>query len=66
MRIKKELVLSYCMAIGILNLILTITIVPLVSWIFSIPLTWERFGESYLIGYLILGILNIKIITSNN
>jgi hypothetical protein len=59
----KNLIIPYSIAIGILNLVLTTILTLVVSyWIFHFPLTWKMFGENYLVGYVVLWILNIETI----
>ena len=59
----KDLIIPYSVAIGILNLILTTILTVVVSyWIFHFPLTWKMFGENYLVGYVVLWMLNINTI----
>ena len=58
---RKELI-SYSIAIGIVNFILTGLIVTIASMASLYPLTWKVFAQSYAIGYIILWILNMKLI----
>ena len=62
MKIDKKLLFPYNMAILFVNALLTTLIVTGSSLIFDTPLTWGGFGESFLIGYIILWVLNLKII----
>lgn len=63
MKVDTDLIIPYSIAIGILNLVFTAILTVVVSyWIFHFPLTWKMLGENYLIGYVVLWILNIKTI----
>ena len=58
MKSRKELI-SYSMAIGIINFILTGLILTIASMASLYTLTLKTFIQSYAIGYVILWILNI-------
>jgi hypothetical protein len=62
MRIKKELIFPYIMATGIFNIIVTAILSASLCICFSNTLTLKMFLENYMIGYVILFILNINII----
>ena len=62
MKINKKLLFPYSMAILFVNALLTTLVITGSSLIFDTPLTWKGFGDSFLIGYAILWVLNLKII----
>lgn len=64
MRVDKELIVPYSLAIGIFNIIFTSVIVTILSWIFEFSLTSKIYAEHYVVGYLILWLLNLSIIKS--
>ena len=58
-----RLFISYCIAIGLFNLLFTVLITIIVScWIFHFPFTWKMFLENYIVGYIVLWLLNLNII----
>ena len=60
MKIEREFIVPYSIAIGFFNLIFTTIIVVIAAWAFSFTLTWKMYFESYALGYIILWILNLK------
>ena len=62
MKIEREFIIPYSVAIGVFNLIFTGVIVLILSWIFDFSLTRKIFWEHYAVGYVVLWILNLKII----
>ena len=60
MRIDEELIFPYSLAIGIWNIPCTIATMAICYFIFNIPITQEKIVGSYLIGYVILFMLNLK------
>lgn len=62
MKLEKDLLIPYSIATGFFNLLFTAIITIVVSSIFSFPLTWKTFGESFAVGYVVLWIFNLDII----
>ena len=57
-----RLFVAYSLAIGLFNLIFTTIITLVISCgIFHFTFTWKMFLENYVIGYIVLWLLNIKI-----
>lgn len=60
-----RLLISYCIAIGLFNLIFTALITLIVSCgIFNFPFTWKMFLENYAVGYIVLWLLNLSILNN--
>lgn len=62
MKIEKEFIIPYSISVGMFNLIFTGIIVFILSWIFDFSLTWRIFWEHYAVGYVVLWVLNLRII----
>ena len=63
MRLNNKLILSYSLAIGIFNAMFTTVIVVAVSHlIFKFPLTWKLYGVHYIVGYIVLWLMNLEMI----
>jgi uncharacterized membrane protein YvlD (DUF360 family) len=59
---KKNLIIPYILAIGVFNFIFTAIVLTILCAIFSNTLTLRMFIEHYIVGYIILFILNLKVI----
>ena len=62
MKINKELLLPYIMAVGALDAAFTLLGYFIVSSIFSVNLTWKDMIASFICGYVVLWIINLDII----
>lgn len=55
--------IPYSIAVGMFNLVFTVILVTVFSsWVFHHPITWGVLIKSYIVGYIVLWILNVKII----
>ena len=61
-RPRRELILPYSLAIGAWNAIFTVCITMILAFIFSFRVTLGIFIQNYIFGYIVLWILNLKII----
>lgn len=62
MRIDKDLIIPYSLAIGVFNLLFTLILTAIAMAIFSWGFSWELLWNNYIMGYITLWLLNLKVI----
>ena len=62
MRINTDLIIPYSLAAGFANLILSVILTLISALAFHFPITGEVLLTNYIIGYIIMWILNIHLI----
>ena len=62
MKLKKELIIPYSIAIGVWNFIFTVIIATILSVVLSFPMTMKILTEFLFVGYVVLWLLNVKVI----